>query len=162
MPQKQNPVFATMIATAARQIPPTALILFQSMVVEDERSAGGWHAEWQPLREGLRMTAGAARNAAELAAGLQVNAGRMAENLALTGGAVVSERLSARLAPVLGKAEAKRTLTAAIAESGPDRPLEQVLAGVLPDRDLLDPAQYLGASEELVARVVQRWRLLRQ
>jgi 3-carboxy-cis,cis-muconate cycloisomerase len=167
MPQKQNPVFATMIATAARQIPPTALILFQSMVVEDERSAGGWQAEWQPLRESLRLTAGAARNAAELTAGLQVNAERMAGNLGLTGGAVVSERLSARLTPLLGKAEAKRTLTEAIAGAGP-QPLDQALAAALKHaghdlpqqtlHELLDPAHYLGAAPELVDRAVRRWR----
>ena len=64
MPQKHNPVFSTLVATAARQLPPIALVLFGSMAVEDERSSGGWHAEWQPLRECLRIGAGAAANAA--------------------------------------------------------------------------------------------------
>ena len=68
MPQKHNPVFSTLVATAARQLPPIALVLFGSMAVEDERSSGGWHAEWQPLRECLRIGAGAAANAARLAA----------------------------------------------------------------------------------------------
>ena len=29
----------------------------QSMLAEDERSAGVWHAEWQLVRECLRLTA---------------------------------------------------------------------------------------------------------
>ena len=73
MPQKLNPVFATLVATAARQLPPIALVLFSSMAVEDERSSGGWHAEWQPLRECLRIGAGAAANGARLAETLQVS-----------------------------------------------------------------------------------------
>lgn len=39
------------------------------MVAEDERPAGAWHAEWEPLRELLRLVAGIARNAAELVEG---------------------------------------------------------------------------------------------
>ena len=110
MPQKHNPVFSTLIATAARQMPPIALVLFGSMAVEDERSSGGWHAEWQPLRECLRIGAGAAANAASLAAALRVSPEAMAANLRLTGGAIVSERANVVLAPLLGKANAKRLL----------------------------------------------------
>jgi len=50
MPQKRNPVLSVLVATAARQLPVYALVLGQSMVAEDERSSGAWHAEWQPLR----------------------------------------------------------------------------------------------------------------
>src|SRR6201991_1239068 len=110
MPQKHNPVFSTLIATAARQLPPIALVLFGSMAVEDERSSGGWHAEWQPLRECLRIAAGAAANAARLAESLRVSPEAMAANLRLTRGAIVSERVNAVLAPLLGKADAKRLL----------------------------------------------------
>ena len=131
MPQKHNPVFSTLVATAARQLPPIALVLFGSMAVEDERSSGGWHAEWQPLRECLRIGAGAAANAARLAAALQVSPEAMAANLQLTRGAIVSERVNAVLAPLLGKASAKRLLaevTAAAERDGAD------VADLLADR----------------------------
>ncbi|RSD13985.1 3-carboxy-cis,cis-muconate cycloisomerase [Amycolatopsis eburnea] len=157
MPQKHNPVFATLVATAARQLPPLAVVLFQSMTAEDERSAGGWHAEWQPLRECLRTAAGAAANAARLTASLRVSPEAMAANLRLTRGAIVSERVNAVLAPVLGKGAAKRLLAAAAAEAertGAD--LVDVLDVDVPP-DLLDPAGYLGLSGPLADRALARF-----
>lgn len=158
MPQKHNPVLATLIATAARQLPAQALVLFQSMVVEDERSSGGWHAEWQPLRECLRLAAGAAANAVHLASGLEVRPGRMAENLAMTGGAVVSEKVTAVLAPSLGKAAAKQALTAAVTEAdATGAELADVLArGPLSTdlRGLLDVRAYTGVAGLLVDRAL--------
>lgn len=166
MPQKHNPVFSTLVATAARQLPPIALVLFQSMVVEDERSPGGWHAEWQPLRECLRIAAGACANAARLAGSLRISAEAMAANLRLTRGAIVTERVSAVLAPLLGKGNAKRLLAEATADAergGAD--LADVLAVALdeagiPSPDLpglLDPAGYTGISGPLVDRVLARF-----
>jgi 3-carboxy-cis,cis-muconate cycloisomerase len=159
MPQKHNPVFATLVATAARQLPPLAVVLFQSMAVPDERSSGGWHAEWQPLRECLRTAAGAAANAARLAGSLRVSPEAMAANLRLTRGAIVTERVNAVLAPSLGKAAAKRLLAAASAEAartGAD------LAGVLASEvdvppGLLDPAGYTGLAGPLADLAVTRF-----
>jgi 3-carboxy-cis,cis-muconate cycloisomerase len=94
MPHKRNPVLATLIRSAALQVPVLAAGLTQCLLAEDERSAGAWHAEWQLLRELLRLTGGAARTGAELAAGLEVRADRMRANLDLTGGQVVSERIA--------------------------------------------------------------------
>ncbi|MEZ7127490.1 3-carboxy-cis,cis-muconate cycloisomerase [Nonomuraea sp. AD125B] len=85
MPHKHNPVRATMIAAAARQVPAQAAVLYGSLAAEDERPSGAWHAEWQPLRECLRLVAGAARDAAELVAGLRVHPERMRANLTLSG-----------------------------------------------------------------------------
>jgi 3-carboxy-cis,cis-muconate cycloisomerase len=169
MPQKHNPVFATLLNTAARQLPAYAQVLFQSVAVEDERSAGGWHAEWQPLRECLRLAGGAAVNAAELAEGLVPVPGRMWENLALTDGAVVSERLTAALAPHIGKAAAKSLLTDSLDRAAlTGVPLVEVLDDVLLDgghsigsttlAGLLDPAGYTGVAALLVDRVLARHR----
>ncbi len=99
MPHKRNPVLATLIRSAALQVPAQAGVLTQCLVAEDERSAGVWHAEWQPLRECLRLTGGAAHTAVELARGLTVRPDRMRANLEATGGQLVSERLSAVLTP---------------------------------------------------------------
>lgn len=165
MPQKQNPVLAAMITSAARQVPLYATVLQQSMVCEDERSAGAWHAEWQPLRDVLRLTGGAAATAAELTEGLRVFPDRLRANLELTGGTVVSERLSMVLAPLLGKVAAKKVL-AKVALAG-DGPFQEALlsdpevAGKLDAetlRGLLDPSGYLGSSGLLVDRVLNRAR----
>ncbi|MFG1696084.1 3-carboxy-cis,cis-muconate cycloisomerase [Nonomuraea sp. NPDC049309] len=85
MPHKHNPVRATMIAAAARQVPHLTATLYASLAAEDERPSGAWHAEWQPLREALRLVAGAVRDAAELVADLRVHPDRMAGNLAVEG-----------------------------------------------------------------------------
>ena len=157
MPQKHNPVFATLVATAARQLPPLAVVLFQSMTAEDERSSGGWHAEWQPLQDALRIAAGAAANATRLAETLRVHPEAMAANLRLTRGAIVSERVNAVLAPKLGKAVAKRLLAEASAEAertGAD--LADLLDVDVPP-GLLDPAGYTGLAGPLADRALARF-----
>ncbi|MGC7099990.1 3-carboxy-cis,cis-muconate cycloisomerase [Amycolatopsis lurida] len=151
MPQKRNPVLATLLLSAAKQVPANALVLAQSLVAEDERAGGGWHAEWQPLRECLRLTAGAARTAAELTGGLEVHPARMRENLELTGRGIVSERLNIALASTMGKAAAKELL-ARLNREGSLGDAEELRE--LPD--LSAPEDYLGASAALVDRVLAR------
>ncbi|MEU6374358.1 3-carboxy-cis,cis-muconate cycloisomerase [Streptomyces sp. NPDC046909] len=160
MPHKRNPVLSTLIRSAALQVPALASVVQQCMLAEDERSAGAWHAEWQPLREALRLTGGAAGCAAELVEGLVVRPERMRRNLELTGSQVVSERLAAVLTPRLGRAAAKALLTRAALEADlTGRPLGEVLAPDLPVplsaaelADLLDPTRYTGAAGPLVRR----------
>lgn len=167
MPQKRNPALATLIRSAALQVPAYASVLAQAMPSEDERSAGAWHAEWQPLRECLRLAGGAAYTARELVAGLEVSAERMRTNLDLTGGLIASERLAAVLAPVLGKAAAKDVMSrSARTAADTGLPLAEVLSreSAIAERfdvreleRLLDPAGYTGAAEELTARALRRY-----
>ncbi|NUP44122.1 MAG: 3-carboxy-cis,cis-muconate cycloisomerase, partial [Streptomyces sp.] len=170
MPHKSNPVRATLIAAAARQAPGLAATLLGSLAAEDERPAGAWHAEWQPLRELLRLAGGAAREAAELAEGLRVFPRRMDEHLALTDGLIVSERIAAALAPLVGRSRAKELLTVAsrrareegvaLAEALAGALAEEPeLAGVLSEarlRELTDPARYTGSAAALVDRALRR------
>ncbi|MEU8757394.1 3-carboxy-cis,cis-muconate cycloisomerase [Streptomyces chartreusis] len=150
MPHKSNPVRSTLIASAARRAPLLAATLYGSLAAEDERPAGAWHAEWEPLRDLLRLVGGAARDAVELAEGLRVRAGVMRAHLDLTHGLIVSERLSAELAPVLGRARAKELLTRLAAEG---RPLAE--APELADVDL-DPTHYTGSAGALTDRALER------
>ncbi|MFF5979910.1 3-carboxy-cis,cis-muconate cycloisomerase [Streptomyces olindensis] len=150
MPHKANPVRSTLIASAARRAPQLAATLYGSLAAEDERPGGAWHAEWEPLRDLLRLAGGAARDAVELAEGLRVRPGAMRAHLDLTGGAIVSERLSAELAPVLGRAGAKELLTRLAAEG---RPLSE--APELADADL-DPTHYTGSAGALTDRALER------
>jgi 3-carboxy-cis,cis-muconate cycloisomerase len=159
MPHKHNPVLSTLIRSAALQVPLLAAGLTQALVTEDERSGGVWQAEWQPLRECLRLTGGAAHTAVELAEGLQVRPDRMRANLELTGSQVVSERLVAALTPTLGKAAARRLLSEAVEEAARSgRPLVDVLAErtELPPGLNTDPADYTGAAGHLVDRALER------
>lgn len=162
MPHKANPVAATMIAASARRAPGLAATLYGSMVAEDERPAGAWHAEWEPLRELLRLVGGTARNAVELTEGLRVNVDAMREHLALTHGLIVSERLAVELAPVLGRARAKELLTRAAERAVTEnRPLVDVL-GEEPELkeldlvDLTDPTRYTGSAGALTDRALER------
>ncbi|WCE00825.1 3-carboxy-cis,cis-muconate cycloisomerase [Streptomyces sp. HUAS 31] len=150
MPHKSNPVRSTLIASAARRAPQLAATLYGSLAAEDERPAGAWHAEWEPLRDLLRLVGGAARDAVELAEGLRVSADVMRAHLDLTHGLIVSERLSAELAPVLGRARAKELLTRLAAEG---RPLAE--APELADVDL-DPTHYTGSAGALTDRALER------
>ncbi|MEV8352518.1 lyase family protein [Streptomyces niveus] len=165
MPHKRNPVLATLIGAAARQAPALASVLLGALVAEDERPAGPWHAEWQPLRELLRLTGGAAHDAAELTAGLRVFPGRMRDNLGLTQGLLVSERLAAALTAAVGQARAKQLVAAAARlATGAGIPLAQALTESDPAvaeligeermRALTDPAGYTGSAGALVDRAL--------
>ncbi|MGY0055563.1 class-II fumarase/aspartase family protein [Streptomyces sp. LZ34] len=164
MPHKRNPTLATLIRSAALQVPPLALVLGQALAAEDERPAGAWHAEWQPLRESLRLTGGAAYTAVQLVEGLVVRPERMRANLELTGGLVVTERLAAVLTPLLGRARARALMDRVSAEAAGGGPAlgealatSPELAGRLSGAEiaeLLDPVRYTGAAGELVDRAM--------
>ncbi|MCX4987312.1 MULTISPECIES: 3-carboxy-cis,cis-muconate cycloisomerase [unclassified Streptomyces] len=165
MPHKANPVRATLVAAAARRAPLLAATLYGAMTAEDERPAGAWHAEWEPLRDLLRLVGGAALDAAELTEGLRVNTEAMREHLGLTHGLIVSERLAAELSPVLGRAPARDLLTRAAERAVTERrPLADVLREEpgLKDRpdvdlaDLTDPTRYTGSAGVLTDRALER------
>ncbi|MDH6606103.1 3-carboxy-cis,cis-muconate cycloisomerase [Streptomyces sp. SAI-208] len=162
MPHKANPVRSTLIAAAARRAPQLAATLYGSLAAEDERPAGAWHAEWEPLRDLLRLVGGAARDAAELTGGLRVHADTMRAHLGLTHGLIVSERLSAELAPVLGRAHAKALLTDLARRTYSEgRSLAELLSQEpeLKDVDLdepTDPARYTGSAGALTDRALER------
>ncbi|WP_406640175.1 3-carboxy-cis,cis-muconate cycloisomerase [Amycolatopsis sp. WGS_07] len=165
MPHKQNPVQSALIRSAALQVPVLAAGVTQSGLAEDERSAGVWQAEWQLLRECLRLTGGATHTAVDLVRGLKIHADRMRDNLALTNGLIVSERLSAALAPKVGKARAKDLLGTAsrraieenrsLAEVLTDTPEITAVVDAETLADLADPTRYLGAAGQLVDRALE-------
>ncbi|MFF8610374.1 3-carboxy-cis,cis-muconate cycloisomerase [Streptomyces sp. NPDC015346] len=162
MPHKANPVRATLVAAAARRAPHLAAGLYASMAAEDERPAGAWHAEWEPLRDLLRLVGGAARDAAELTGGLRVHADTMREHLDLTGGSILSERLSAALTPLLGRARARELLTTLARRA---REEGRTFTELLRETDelkgvelaeLTDPARCTGSAGALTDRALER------
>ncbi|MFK4104188.1 3-carboxy-cis,cis-muconate cycloisomerase [Streptomyces sp. NPDC019531] len=162
MPHKANPVRSTLIAAAARRAPHLAATLYGTMTAEDERPAGAWHAEWEPLRDLLRLVGGAALDAVELTEGLRVHADVMREHLGLTHGLIVSERLAAELASVLGRARAKVLLTDLAKRTYTEGlSLAELLSQEpeLKDADLdelTDPARYTGSAGTLTDRALER------
>jgi len=149
MPQKQNPVAAVLIRSAALRAPNLGATLhLAAALAVDERPDGAWHAEWPTLRELLRLALGAAAHAGSLIEGLTVDSVAVERNLALTKGLIVSERLSIVLSPVLGK-EAVSALVAGNQNLADALRAMPELEGVDIDA-LLDPANYTGLAGSLV------------
>jgi 3-carboxy-cis,cis-muconate cycloisomerase len=164
MPHKRNPVAAVAVAACAARVPGLVATMLAAMPQEHERAAGGWHAEWEPQRELLRLVGSAAAWGRELLEELEVDADRMRANLDAAGGLPLAEAAVAALAGALGRPAARETVERAsrrAAEQG--RPLREVLlesprvAGHLDAADLdraLDPAAHLGAAAALVDRAL--------
>ncbi|MFD6425448.1 3-carboxy-cis,cis-muconate cycloisomerase [Streptomyces sp. NPDC060198] len=162
MPHKANPVRATLIASAGRRAPALAATLYGSLAAEDERPAGAWHAEWEPLRDLLRLVGGSARDAVELVGGLRVFADVMREHLGLTDGLIVSERLASLAADRIGRAEAGELMARATTTARERRlPLTEVLAEetAFSGIDLAalgDPTRCTGSAGPLTDRALER------
>jgi 3-carboxy-cis,cis-muconate cycloisomerase len=149
MPQKQNPVDAVLIRSAALRAPQLGATLHLAAAsAVDERPDGAWHAEWPTLRELLRLALGAAAHGERLASGLQVDADAVARNLDTDGGRIVAERLGRVLTPLIGRERFAALL-------GSDAPLADAIrslpeaAGLDVDA-LLDPAGYTGLAGRFV------------
>jgi 3-carboxy-cis,cis-muconate cycloisomerase len=152
MPQKQNPAEAVLIRSAALRAPQLGATLhLAAALAGDERPDGAWHAEWQTLRELLRLALGASRHASSLAAHLRVDVDAARRNLDLTGGLVLSERLSLVLTPLIGK-ERVTALVRDAAAGGEVAALVRALpeASTLDVDALLDPSSYTGLAGRLV------------
>lgn len=158
MPQKQNPVLSTLIRSAALAAPQHLATLHQTAgAAVDERPDGAWHAEWPALAELLRLTAGAVSKGSELFAGLIVDPAAMARNLDITGGALLSERILARLSGPFpgGRPALQQVIRRSATEGAPLRSLlrEELPIETFSDAELdalLDPADYLGRAGEFI------------
>jgi 3-carboxy-cis,cis-muconate cycloisomerase len=170
MPQKQNPVLSVLIRSAALAAPGhLAQVQAAAAGAIDERPDGSWHVEWQALRQLLRLAGGAAEHLAELVGGLVVHRDRMQQNLAITGPLVVSEKIMAAVAPLLddgtpgsGKPKVQALVNDSLSGGAP---FAEQLRRAVPEQDLpdaqlealLDPANYLGQSDELITRITKHF-----
>ena len=103
MPHKRNPVAAVIILGCTRRAPGLAATLLAAAEQELQRAAGGWHAEWEPLADLLRLTGSAAAWSAGLLGDLRVDPARMRANLDAAGGMPMAERVAGILEPALGR-----------------------------------------------------------
>ncbi|HEV2335851.1 MAG TPA: adenylosuccinate lyase family protein [Stellaceae bacterium] len=164
MPQKRNPISCELILAAAKALRQHAGLILDAMVSDFERATGPWHVEWIALPESFGYAAGALKQAGFMLGGLIVDPRRMAANLGMTHGLIVAEAVMMGLAPHTGRTEAHDLVYDACRlaiES--NRPLYDVLletpavAGPLGEaalRALTDPANYLGAAQAMVDRVL--------
>ncbi|MEO3941110.1 lyase family protein [Paenarthrobacter nicotinovorans] len=168
MPQKQNPVLSVLIRSAALQAPGLASQLhLAAATFNDERPDGAWHSEWPALRRLLALTLGAAGHVRELSEGLRVFPDAMRRNLEISGPLLLSEGVSAAVAPLLGE-DGKQKLQGVVDETlkapAAEQPRiytkllrETVPADKLSDAELdalLNPASYLGEAREISRRIL--------
>lgn len=164
MPHKQNPVSSIRILAAAIRVPGLVGTMLSTMVQEDERGLGNWHAEWETLPEIFRLAAGALHEMKELVPSLEVDAEQMRRNMEQTQGLVFAESVSMALAKTLGKSSAHAVVEAAskrVRETGQhlreqltqDAAVGKLLSPVELD-GLFAPENYLGSAEEFVDRVI--------
>jgi 3-carboxy-cis,cis-muconate cycloisomerase len=164
MPQKRNPISCGLIIAAARALRQQAGLALDAMVSSFERTASAWHLEWIAVPEAFGYAAGALHQSVFLSGGLIVDAAGMEKNLGLTHGLIVAEAVMMGLAPLLGRNEAHDLVyDACRAAIESDRPLYDVLLetpevagplGAAKLRALTDPANYLGAAQAMVDRVL--------
>ena len=172
LPQKRNPVGAAGALACAKRAPGLVAALLAALPQEHERGLGGWQLEWETVPELFRLTGAAAAHVGGALRGLEVDPARMRANLDAGGGALVAERIALALAPALGRADAQERVEAACRRAlAPGAKLldelaaDSAIAARLPRAELealLDPADYLGASGELVERALARHRALRR
>jgi 3-carboxy-cis,cis-muconate cycloisomerase len=160
MPQKRNPVRATLARSCGALAAAHASVLQAALVQEHQRAAGAWQAEWEALCGALSFAGGAAAAAAESLNGLEVDAARMRRNLDSTGGLVLAERVAAALSERLGRGAAHELVAGAarapsfrdalVADPRAELDAEEVDA-------LLEPTTYIGSAAAFVDRALARY-----
>ena len=170
MPNKNNPVAAVAVLGCAKQVPGLLATLVASAEQEHQRAAGAWHAEWEPFSDILRLAVAAASWGSDLLGNLHVDSAKMAANLAAAGGQPMAERVTALLRGVVGGPQAHDLVASAAARStSSGLPLSDVLlaapeleerlkeAGITAEQieAALDPAGYLGSSDEFVSAALE-------
>jgi len=164
MPHKRNPVAAATALAAATMAPNLAATIFAAQVQDHERSAGPWHAEWPTLPSLMLVTSGALAAIVDIAEGLEIDAARMRRNLDATGGLIMAEAVTMRLAETIGKSDAHHLIEAASKKAVAEKKhLRDVLTAdpkIAAQLDagniakLFEPMTYQGASQALIDRLL--------
>lgn len=170
MPQKVNPVGPIVVNASFRRCQGLLPVLFGCLLVENERGAGEWQAEWETLRDLVRLTGGSAHRMAVTLENLSINATKMAENLDLTRGNVMSERILLKLTEQLGRTVAHELVREATLRSTAESSTladELIKEEVFREKftaheieELFDPATYLGSAQSIIDTAIAQWKEL--
>jgi 3-carboxy-cis,cis-muconate cycloisomerase len=166
MPQKRNPVAASIALAAAGRAPGLVSTMLGAMVQEHERGVGGWQTEWDTLPDLVVVTASGACAAADALGGLLVDTERMRANAEASGGMLLAESIAMALAESMGKHEAHACVAAACRRAAAEgRALREVLGDDPAVTQHLDSAEirrrlsadhYLGATRHYIDAVLAR------
>ena len=169
MPHKRNPMTSEGIIATERLVRRSVETALGGMSGEHERDMSTWQSEWLWIPELLILLDATVARTGEVLAGLRVRRDRMLENLELTEGLLMSEAVMIALGEQLGRQAAHDLLhEMAMEVSQSDRSFESALmestsvvdavGGADRLRELLNPASYLGASDEMIDDVLRRYR----
>ena len=164
MPHKRNPSTVEGMAGVARALRYNVALVMEGMVIEHERDAVSWRAEWKAMPETCMMAGVLLANMRRVLTGLVVNATQMRRNLDLLGGFLLSERVMFAISDRIGKQTAHE-LVYEISMHGIEHgiPFDQALQQDKRVRDALsadelkqalDPTTYVGLAPEIVERVL--------
>ena len=164
MPQKRNPVGASVAIAASVRVPGLVATMLTAAAQEHERGLGNWPAEWETLPEIVLLVAGALAAMADVAPGLDVDAERMRANLELTQGQVFAEAVQMALANALGRDRAHALVADACRRAAKEHvhlrdvlcafpEVTSALDAATLDR-LFDPANCLGESACYIERAL--------
>lgn len=168
MPQKRNPVAASVALAAAAMSPNLIATLLAAQVQEHERGAGAWHVEWVTYPALLLISSAALAAIVDIAEGLEVDAARMHANLESSGGQIMAEAVMMALAPKLGRLTAHDIVGDAARKASKNKThLEDALtddpriaAHLNPaERErLFDPLAYQGVAQVFIDRLLESVR----
>ncbi len=168
MPQKTNPITSELVLAAARANASLLSAVHHAQIQEQERATHAWQLEWLVLPQMIVLAAGALKHALYLAQNLQVDEPRMRENIVRFNDLILAEAAVFALARHIPRSKAehlvKQSCGIALFEK---KPLMDIVraqtAGLLPDgtidwQSLSEPANYLGETEKIIDRVLERAR----
>ncbi len=168
MPQKSNPITSELIIAAARTNASLLSAMHNAQIQEQERATHGWQMEWLVLPQMMLLTGGALKHALYLASHLQVDGKTMRDNMARANDLVLAEAAVFALARSMAKARAeelvKKACGVAVNEAKPLIEVvkkiseREITRGSIDWKSLAQPEKYLGASNEILDRVLETAR----
>src|SRR5690349_13312129 len=168
MPQKSNPITSELIIAAARTNASLLSAMHNAQIQEQERATHGWQMEWLVLPQMMLLTGGAFKHAVYLASHLQVDGKTMRDNITRANDLILAEAAVFALARIMPKGRAeelvKKACGVAVNEAKPLIDVVKKLSegeiahGSVDWKSLAQPEQYLGASNEILDRVLEMAR----
>ncbi len=170
MPHKRNPAALEGLASLTRPIFHSVALIHESLIVEHERDAMSWRAEWIALPEICIYLSAQLSIAKNIFKGLIVKPENMLKNLNLQGGLILSEKVMFELAKVIGKQTAHKlvyriSMDAIKKKKSFEEELfenEKVRAILSEEeiKELLKPENYIGLAPQKVDYVLENVRKL--
>lgn len=162
MPHKRNPVACSLLIANAHRVPHLVASVMSGMVQEHERSAGLWHAEWEPTEQIMGLAAGSLEQCIDLIENLEVNPEKMLANLEVTNGLIYAENVSLALSPVMGKSDAHEWVEMACERAVKEK---KHLRAILEEADmemsdlesLFNPENSIGNSFEFIDQTLKNY-----